>query len=154
MQLVDVVHLRGALQIALHDLDGKLVEERIINNTVVTAGRAWILKQLESTNIVTSLTISHLAVGTDTTAPATGNTALGGESLRKAISSFDTTNLTANPPSWQAQVSFASNEANTTLAEAGMFNSSAAGTMIARATFASFVKATSNTLSISYTLSN
>lgn len=154
MEFTDVIQLRGALRIALCDPTGKIIKEQLINNTVVTTGRVFVLKQLESTDIATARTISHLAIGSGLVAPSTANTALGNEVTRGAISSFDTTNLTANPPSWQAQISFATNEANTTLGEAGLFNSSAAGTMLARATFASFVKATSNTLAISYTISN
>lgn len=147
------IQLRGSLRIALRDPDNKIIEERIIKNTVVTSGRAWILGQLETTNQVTSQTISQLAIGSGTVAPTTANTALGLEVTRKAIGTFVTTNLTANPPSFDSVCSFATNEGNTTLAEVGLFNSSAAGTMIARATFASFVKATSNTLSITYTIS-
>lgn len=154
MELNDVVLLRGALRIVLGDPHGNIIKEQIINNTVVTAGRAFVLKQLQTVNYDTTKTISHLAIGSGTVAPVTGDTALGGEVTRKAISSFDTTNLTANPPSWQAQISFATNEGNTTLGEAGLFNTSSAGTMLARATFTSFVKATSNTLSISYTISD
>lgn len=153
MQVQDFIKLRGALQIALLDPEGKIVEKRIIENTVVTVGRVWILKQLESVDINTALTISALAIGTSTTAPSTGQTALGSEITRHNIATFSTVNLTANPPSWDAIVSFATNEGNTTLGEAGLFNSSAGNTMIARATFASFVKATSNTLTITYTIS-
>lgn len=153
MDLQGVIKLRGSLQIALLDPDGKEVERRIINNTVVTTGRVWILKQLESVDINTNLTISALAIGTSTTAPATGNTALVSEVTRHSIATFNTANLTANPPNWSAIVSFATDEGNTTLGEAGLFNSNAAGIMIARATFASFIKATSNTLSITYTIS-
>jgi len=153
-QPVDVIKLRGAFQIALLDPEGKVLEKRLVNNVVVTAGRAFVLKQLESTDIQTAQTISQMAIGSGTIAPTTANTALGNEVTRKAIASFDTTLLTANPPSWQAQCTYATNEGNTTLGEVGLFNSTAGGTMLARATFGSFVKATSNTLAISYTLSN
>lgn len=153
-QMQDVIHLRGSLRIHLCDArDGRVIREIIQDNTVVTAGRAWVLGQLQSVNHVTSQNISHLAIGSSTVAPATGDTTLGGEVTRAAISSFLTTGLTANPPSWQAQASFATNLANTTLAEMGLFNSSGAGTMLGHATFASFVKATSNTFSVSYTVS-
>lgn len=153
MEASDVLLMRGSIRLAMFGPDDNLILERKVDNTVVTVGRVWILKQLESVHNTTQV-INNLAIGSDTTAPSTADSALGGEVLRKTIATFDTTNLTANPPSWQAQVSFATNEANTTLAEAGMFNSNSGGTMINRATFASFVKATSNTLAISYTLSN
>ena len=156
-----IIRLRGAFQIALCDPDGKVIERRAgqlfeerHDNTVVTSGRAWVLKQIQSVNIVTSQVLSHIAIGSDTTAPASTQTALGLEVTRKSISSIDTTNLTAAPPNEQFQVAFATNEGNTTLAEVGIFNSSSGGTMLARATFASFVKATSNIFNISYNITN
>ena len=154
MELVqDVIRMRGSLDMILRGPQGEIVDQKRFNNLLVTAGRAWVLGQLNSVNIVTSLTISAMAIGSSTVAPTTGDTALGGEVTRKTIATFSTAGLTNNPPSWQAQVSYATNEGNTTLAEVGLFNSSANGTMLAHATFTSFVKATSNTLNISYTIS-
>lgn len=150
----DTIKLRGCIEIALKDVVGNTLKTIKKDNTVVTVGRRWVLQQLESVDHATAQNISHIAVGTSTTAPATGDTALGSENTRKAINSFATSNLTSNPPSWQAQVSFNTNEANTTLGEVGLFNSSSGGTMLARATFATINKTTSNTLSISYTISN
>ena len=120
---------------------------------VVTAGRRWVLQQIQSTNHSTAQNIDYMAVGTSTTAPATSDTTLGSESSRIAINSFTTSNLTSNPPSWRAEASWNTNQANTTLGEVGMFNSSSAGTLLAHATFGTVNKTTSNTLSISYTLS-
>lgn len=149
----DFIRMRGSIRMILGDLDGNALQEMNFQNLLVTIGRSWVLGQLESINIQTAQTITYLAVGSSTTAPTTSDTTLGLEVTRLAIGTFSTTGLTANPPSWQAQVSFATNQANTTLAECGLFNSSAGGTMLAHATFASFVKATSNTLNISYTIS-
>lgn len=155
LNLGDQLHLRGSLRIAvLNALNGEVVHERIINNTVVTAGRRWVLAAMASSESATSQTIQQMAVGTSTTAPATGDSALGSEASRKAIGTFTTSNLTSNPPSWLAATSWATNEANTTLGEVALFNSSSGGTMLSRATFATIDKATSNTLNISYTISN
>jgi hypothetical protein len=148
-----VIVLRGCIEHALYDLNGKRVHYEKKENLLVTVGRAWVLGQLETVNQVTSQTISYLALGSVTVAPTTGDSALGGEVTRSNILTFATGGLTNNPPSWQAQVSFATNQANTTLAEVGLFNSSSGGTMISHATFTSFVKATSNTYAISYTIS-
>lgn len=151
----DVIRLRGSLRLALWDLDGNLVAERIVENTLVTQGRSWVLGQLQTVNQVTSQAIGWLAIGTSSTAPATGDTTLGSEVTRIAIGTWITSTLTANPPSWQAQASFATNVANTTLAEVGLFNVSGANsiTMLGHATFVSMSKTTSNTLTISYTVS-
>lgn len=153
-QVNDVIRMRGFIEMELRNPQGHILEKRTINNVIVTAGRRWVLQQIASSEIATAQSISHLAVGTGTTAPATSDSALGGENLRKAIGTFTTANLTSNPPSWLAAVSFATNEANTTLGEVGLFNSNANGTMLGRATFSTINKTTSNTLSISYTVSN
>lgn len=149
----DVIRLRGCLEMALYGPNGNLLDYRKNDNTVVTAGRAWVLSRIMSQNPDTN-TITYIAVGTSTTAPATSDAALVSESTRIAIATFITGGLTNNPPSWQAQATFATNQANTTLGECGLFNSSAAGTMLSHVTFSTISKTTSNTLAISYTISN
>lgn len=152
-QLGDVIKLRGCIELALMGPQNEIVEYRRNNNAVVTAGRSWVLSRIMSQNADTN-TINYIGVGTSTTLPTTADTALVSEALRLAIATFITGGLTNNPPSWQAQVTFATNQANTTLGEAGLFNSSAVGTMLSHVTFGTISKTTSNTLAISYTISN
>ena len=148
-----VIKLRGCYEMLLADAHGNEISRQRVDNTVVTAGRSWVLKQLASSLITTSQTIGFMAVGTGTAAPATSDSTLGSENTRIAINSYSSTNLTSNPPSWQAQASFATNQANTTLSEVGMFNSSSGCTMLSRSTFGTVNKTTSNTFAISYTIS-
>lgn len=164
VEKTDVIKLRGCLQMQLHNAlaghpdYGKPIGEKVVIdnipvflNTVVTSGRRWVLSRIYTND---AQTISHCAVGTGTTAPTTANTALGSETTRLAIGTFTTTGLDSNPPSWRAETTFATNLANTTLGEAGLFNSSSSGTMLSRVTFSTIDKTTSNTLSVSYTISN
>jgi len=154
--LKDFIQMRGCYEIELLNAENKeVVARRKVDNVVVTSGRRYVLSRLVSSAPQTDV-MNAIAVGTSTTAPATGDTVLGSEALRIAIASFDTTNLTANPPSWTAQATFATNQANTTLGEAGLFNSTSANvqTMLSHVTFATINKTTSNTLAISYTISN
>ena len=153
-QQYEVLKLRGAIRMVLSDLEGRPLHEVNCQNLAVTQGRSWVLGQLESVNIVTSQTISYLAIGSSTVAPTTGDTALNAEIIRNAIGTFVTSTLTQVPPNFSALVSFATNQGNTTLAECGLFNSSSGGTMLAHATFSSFVKATSNILNLTYTISD
>jgi len=153
--LKDVIQLRGSLEIVRKNAyNGQVVETRKVDNVVVTVGRRWVLEAIQSGNAASAQVISNMAIGTSTSAPATSETALVNESTRKSIGTFTTTNLTSNPPSWRAEVTYATNEGNTTLGEVGLFNSSSGGTMLSRATFSTIDKATSNTLTISYTISN
>lgn len=149
----NIIALRGMYRMIIGDPDGNPIEEINEQNVVVTAGRAWVLKQIQSSDHNTAQALSHAAVGTSTTAPATSDTGLGSESSRIAVNSFNTAGLTANPPYWQATASWATNQANTTLGEVGLFNSSSGGTMLSRATFATVNKTTSNTFAITYTIS-
>ena len=149
----DVVNLRGHIELELSDIFGRIVDKRTIDNTVVTAGKRWVLQQLASSEIDTSESLTHLAIGTGTAAPATSDTGLVSETTRKAIGTFTTSNLTSNPPSWRAEVSYSTAEGNTTLAEGGIFNSSAAGTMLGRATFSTMNKTTTANLTVRYTIS-
>lgn len=153
--LEDVIKLRGCYEFALMTPDGQVIDYRKVDNVVVTSGRSYVLSRLVSASPQTD-TINAIAVGTSTTAPATGDTLLGSEALRISIASFVTTGLASNPPSWQAQCTFATNQANTTLGEAGIFNATGANvqTMLSHVTFATINKTTSNTLAISYTISN
>lgn len=153
-QQYEVLKLRGAIRMVLSNLDGTPILDKSFHNLAVTQGRSWVLGQLESVNIVTSQTISYLAIGSSTVAPTTGDTALNAEVVRNSIGTFVTSTLTQNPPNFSCLVSFATNQGNTTLAEVGLFNSSSGGTMLAHATFSSFVKATSNILNITYTISD
>ena len=161
-QFTDVFYLRGCLEIALRDaLPGSRTFGQVINyqrydNVVVTAGRRWVLSRIKSDSPAAE-TIEQIGVGTAIAAPVTGDTALGSEVARKAIGTYTTTGLDVNPPSWRAEVQFATDEANESangLAEAALFNSSAGGTMLSHVTYTRITKDTSNTLSISYTVSN
>lgn len=156
----DYIKLRGCLEIGVYNAaNGEMVDYRRVDNTIVTAGRRWVLEKIGSFSNQTN-SINAIAVGTSTTAPATGDTALGSEITatvgRLTVGTFTTTNLTSSTPSWRAEVQFATDQATGTLGEAGLFNTSAAtaGTLLSHVTFSTISKQTSNTLSISYTISN
>lgn len=154
MEQFEVLKMRGHIRMVLGDADGNALKELNFFNLAVTQGRSWVLGQLNTVNQITAQSLSHIAIGSSTLAPTTSDTALNAEIVRNAIGTFVTSSLTVNPPSLQMLVSFATNQGNTTLAEVGIFNSNGGGTMFSHATYASFVKATSNTLNITYTVSD
>jgi hypothetical protein len=77
--------LTGALTIAVNN---KVVQET--NNLVVTAGKEWVADRMNDVNTV----MTHMAVGTGTTAAAAGDTALGTQLDRNALTSTTVTNNT------------------------------------------------------------
>ena len=155
----DVIRLRGCLELALHDAKtGERLKYLKQDNLVVTAGRRWVLEKINATNNQTNA-INAIAVGTSTTAPASNDTKLGSEitaTVGRLTCGFDTSNLTSGTPNWMATCTFATDQATGTLGEVGLFNTSAAtaGTLFSHVTFSTFSKATSNTLAVSYTISN
>lgn len=153
--LSDRIHLRGCYEIALMGPNREVLDYRKVDNVVVTAGRSYVLQMIQSVAQTTN-PFNFIGVGTSTAGPTTGDLILGSEALRIAIASFVTGGLASNPPFWQAQCTFATNQANTTLGEAGIFNTSAANTqtMLSHVTYATINKTTSNTLAISYTISD
>lgn len=118
----DCIKFRGCIEAVLYDAKtGAEVARRKINNTVVTTGRSYVLSRLVSASPQTDV-INAIAVGTSVTAPTTGDTLLNSEvgsanSGRLQIASFVTTGLASNPPSWQAQVTFATNQAMEEMAQ-------------------------------------
>lgn len=80
---------------------------------------------------------THGAVGSDTTIPTSGDTALGSEDFRDAIDSFDTSSsdkITAS-----LRILTTENNGNS-IAEFGWFNAAGAGTMWSRNTMTAIAK--------------
>ena len=120
--------------VELFDAEGNLKDSREVHNLVVTAGKNHIADQLSSSPGDTAM--GWMAVGTGSTAPAAGNTALGAEIDRNALTSrTDASGVVTYVGDWAA-----------------IFNASSAGVMLARATFTAINKGASDTLKITWTV--
>jgi hypothetical protein len=99
------------------------------HNLVVDAGLALLRDVLAGD----AATISHGAVGTDGTAPAAADEALGGEVFRDLISQTSPQGGGATPYGLVVKFVVGSQFANgNTLREAGLFNAASGGAMYAR----------------------
>jgi hypothetical protein len=142
----DGIRMTGRLDIRLFDAEGNLREARQVDNLVVTAGKNHIADQLSSSP--GGAAMGWMAIGTGATAAAAGDTALGTEIDRNALTSrTDATNVVTYVGNWAA-----GDGTNSAIAEAGIFNASSAGTMLARATFTAINKGASDTLQITWTV--
>jgi hypothetical protein len=137
--------LQGKFHIAVVR-EGQIVEERSSYNTVTAAGKA-----LVSGLILTDIggtACDNIAIGTGTTAPATGQTALVGELYRNACTgSQQTTTVTNDTARLTCSVAIT---ATATMSEAGVFNATSSGTMLARATYSAIGVNNGDTLNIGY----
>ncbi len=143
----DKATLRGKFHIALFR-EGQMIEEREAYNTVTAGGKA-LMSGLILTDIAASLTAcDYLAVGTGTTAPSTAQTALVGEKYRNASTGSQQTTTVPNDTA-RLTCSIAITATNT-MSEAGVFNDTAAGTMLARTTYSAISVNSGDTLNIGY----
>jgi hypothetical protein len=91
--------------------------------------------------------MSHMAVGTGSTAAAAADTTLGTELNRQSLTS---TTVTDNALAYVA--SYAAGTATGSLTEAGIFNASSAGTMLCRTVFGTVTKAADDSMTITWTI--
>ena len=134
----DNLALTGALTIAVNDV---VVQET--NNLVVTAGKNWVADRMNDVNTV----MTHMALGTGTTAAAAGDTTLGTELDRNALTSTTVLNNTiAYAATWAA------GDGTGAITEAGIFDASSAGDMLARTVFSVVNKGAADSITITWTI--
>lgn len=143
--MIDHIKITGRLDVELYDAEGRIKQNIHVPNLVVTSGKAIIAKLLSSTGTVPS----HIAVGNDNTPAQVTDAALYSEiaSSRVAISTKTTVGVETT-----YHVLFAPGVGTGTIKEAGIFNASTLGEMLARTTFTDVVKGASDTLVINWTI--
>ena len=139
MSFHDTVALKGKLTILLN---GTVVQET--DNLVVTAGKNWIAQRMQRTSLGV---MTHMAVGTGTTAAAVGNTALVTEVSRVALT---TSGGVVAAAVITFATTYAAGVATAALTEAGIFNAASGGTMLARTVFSVINKAAVDSMTISW----
>ena len=143
MRLAD--EIRGECLVEVFGPDGELKDSRHVKNLIVTTGRDAIMDL-----ILASPTLGKpgwMAVGTGSTAPVAGNTALGTELDRNALTSKTRSGgVVTMVGDWAA-----GDATNAAIAEAGIFDAASTGNLHSRATFTAINKGASDTLKITWT---
>ena len=135
----DGLKMTGAVAIALN---GEVVQE--IPNLVVTAGKNFVASRMKDT---TKAAMTHMAIGTNNTTAAVGQTALSAEVARGALTSTTVSNNTI------AYVeTFAAGTGTGAIVEAGVFNASSSGDMLCRTVFAVVNKGSADAMTITWTI--
>jgi hypothetical protein len=136
--------LKGRVAMVLRDKDGNVKDEQEIRNLVVDSGLDFIASRMKDT---TDAAMSHMAIGSGTTAAAAGDTTLGTELGRVALTS---TTVTNNEVAYVA--TFAAGTGTGAVTEAGLFNASSAGDMLCRTVFSVVNKSADDVLQITWTI--
>lgn len=130
---------------------GRWQKARLICNLVVSAGKAGVASRINGAGGETAFT--YIAIGTGTTAPAAGDTALeteitsGGGSRANATASRVTTDTTDDTAQLQHTFNFTASFAVT---ESGVLNAASAGTLLARQTFSAINVANGDSLQVTW----
>lgn len=142
----DNLSLTGRLNIVVTSPDGKIKDQKEINNLVVTTGKNFVASRMAGTS---ASVMSHMAIGTGTTAAASGDTTIGSESARVALTS---TTVNNNDVVYVATFPAGTPSSAAAITEAGLFNSSSAGTMLCRTVFSVVNKQSADALTITWTV--
>lgn len=139
------LQVKGMVKFLLTDEQGKVKLDMEVPNLVVSAGRSFIASRMVNAS---SAVMSHMAVGTSSTAPSAGDTTLGGEVGRVALTSSV---LSSSDITYSA--TFGAGVGTGALQEAGILNAASSGTLLCRTTFPLINKGSSDTLQITWTVS-
>ena len=135
----DALKMKGRLQIHLND---ELVQE--VDNLVVTAGKGYVASRMKDTS---ATAMSHMAIGSGSTAAAAGDTALGNELGRVALTS---TTVSSAVVTYVA--SFPAGTGTGAVTEAGILNASSSGTLLCRTVFSVVNKGASDSMTVTWTV--
>jgi len=139
----DKLKLSGWVIWELRNAAGVLLFRDECHNLVVDEG----LELIASLLIGGGTAPSHMAIGSDGTAPDPSDSALGTELARVV---FTSATVTDNVITWVG--TFGPGVGTGTVQEAGIFNASSGGTLLARIIHGAFAKGASDTLTITWTL--
>ena len=139
--IVDNFKLTGKLKIELND---EVVAE--VPNIVVSDGKDFVASRMKDT---TDSAMSHMAIGTGSTAAAASDSALGSE-LSGSRTALTSTTVTDNDIVYVA--TFGAGTGTGSVTEAGIFNASSGGTMLCRTVFSVVNKGSADSMTITWTV--
>ena len=139
MQFESNMAMTGRLTIALND---EVVQE--VDNLVVTTGKGYVASRMKD---ATATAMSHMAIGTGSSAAAASDTALGSESARVAL-----TSTTVSGADITYVATFGAGTGTAAITEAAVLNASSSGTMLCRTVFAVVNKGASDSMTVTWTV--
>jgi hypothetical protein len=139
----DTIKVTGELKITVTKPDGN-THETVVPNIVVTDGKEYIASRMKD---ATATAMSHMAIGTGSTAAAAGDSTLGTEAGRVSLTS---TTVTSNAVAYVA--TFGAGTGTGAITEAGILNASSSGDLLCRTVFSVINKGAADTLGITWTV--
>jgi len=144
MNTHEIIKPTGMLRVVVIGPDGQVKTDEIFKNLVVNVGKDFVASRM----VAASATVmSHMAIGSGTTAPAAGDTTLDSELGRVTLASSSATGAVVT-----YTASFPAGTGTGAVTEAGIFNAGAAGTMLCRTVFSVVNKGANDSMSVTWTV--
>ena len=121
---------------------GKIIQE--VDNLVVTAGKGYVASRMKD---ATATAMSHMAIGSGSTAAAASDTALGNQLGRVALTSTTVSNAVVT-----YVASFPAGTGTGAVTEAAILNASSGGTMLCRTVFSVVNKGAQDSMTVTWTV--
>lgn len=147
MEEIDTLKITGVLRVTLVDKDGNVKEDFVTKNVVTNVGKSVIADRMKSAPALGAM--SHMAVGTNNTAAAAADTALGAE-VAASRTALTSTGVASNVITYAC--TFGAGVGTGALTEAGIFNASSSGSMLTRTVFSTINKQSTDSLTITWTV--
>lgn len=141
---MDGFKLIGNWSMELRGPDGEIKDKRDSHNVVTTVGKEFLASFLYSSAVApATFDCKYIGIGTDATAEAVGNTALGVEVARHTGTAGYTSGAI-----YTVVATFATGSGTGAIVEYGILSSNTAGTLFSRLTTAAINKGASDTLTV------
>lgn len=146
MNQLEALKATGALRIVVTSAEGQVKEDVQVKNLVVNTGLNYIVSRMKD---ATATAMSHMELGTGTTAAAAADTALG-TAISGSRTALTSTTVSSNTITYVA--SFDAGTGTGAVTEAGIFNASSAGTMLCRTVFPVVNKQAGDSMTVTWTV--
>ena len=140
----DSSKVTGSVNVVVRGEDGAVKQEFTVPNLVVDTGLDFIASRMEGT---TDAVMSHMAIGTGSTAADAADTTLETEAARVALTS---TTVTNNAVAYVA--TYPAGTGTGALTEAGILNAASGGTMLCRTVFSVINKGAADSMTVTWTV--
>lgn len=149
MQPNDIIKVTGKLAIVVRDEFGNVKDERNVDNLVVSAGKTFIAASMLKTTSNSPAAMSHMELGTGTTAAAAGDTTLQ-TAITGSRTALASSTSSSNVVTYTC--TFGAGTGTGAVTEAGIFNASSNGTMLCRTVFSVVNKGANDSMTITWTV--
>jgi hypothetical protein len=140
----DSSKVTGSVNVVVRGENGAVKQEFTVPHLVVDSGLDFIASRMAG---VTDSVMSHMAVGTGSTAAAAADTTLETEAARVALTS---TTVTSNAVAYVT--TYPAGTGTGALTEAGIFNDATTGDMLCRTVFSVINKGAADSMTVTWTV--